>query len=62
LDSDPGPPRRELRGSFRVRFQAPVLVAQADDVLTITLNRPEQLNALNHGLLDAFDAAFQVAA
>jgi enoyl-CoA hydratase/carnithine racemase len=39
-----------------------VLVAQADDVLTITLNRPEQLNALNHGLLDAFDAAFQVAA
>jgi 2-(1,2-epoxy-1,2-dihydrophenyl)acetyl-CoA isomerase len=37
---------------------APVLVETADGVRTITLNRPERLNALNPDLLDAFDAAF----
>lgn len=38
--------------------ERPVLVARTDDVLTITLNRPERLNALNGELLDAFDLAF----
>lgn len=37
----------------------PVLVDRADAILTITLNRPERLNALNHHLLEAFDAAFE---
>lgn len=37
---------------------APVLVETVDCVRTITLNRPERLNALNPDLLDAFDAAF----
>ncbi|QSR24845.1 enoyl-CoA hydratase [Nocardioides aromaticivorans] len=35
-----------------------VLVDRVDDVLTITLNRPERRNALNPQLLDDFDAAF----
>ncbi|TDB85928.1 hypothetical protein E1264_19625 [Actinomadura sp. KC216] len=37
---------------------SPVLVETADGVRTITLNRPERLNALNPELLDAFAAAF----
>jgi len=36
----------------------PVLVEDARGIRTITLNRPERLNALNPDLLHAFDAAF----
>jgi 2-(1,2-epoxy-1,2-dihydrophenyl)acetyl-CoA isomerase len=43
-------------------FSPPVVVAQADDVLTMTLNRPERLNALNSELLSALDAAFRSVA
>jgi 2-(1,2-epoxy-1,2-dihydrophenyl)acetyl-CoA isomerase len=60
--SDLGP--RVPSGETRLVPDAspPVLVAQANNVLTITLNRPERLNALNSGLLDAFDDAFRCVA
>lgn len=38
------------------------LVADADGVRTITMNRPERRNALNNGLLEALRAAFAGAA
>ncbi|WP_459981412.1 enoyl-CoA hydratase/isomerase family protein [Nocardioides sp. AN3] len=38
--------------------ESPVLIETVDAVRTITLNRPQRLNALNPDLLDAFDAAF----
>ncbi|MCG3751965.1 enoyl-CoA hydratase/isomerase family protein [Amycolatopsis sp. Poz14] len=36
-----------------------VLTSLENDTLTITLNRPQRLNALNPELLDAFDKAFE---
>lgn len=36
-----------------------MLVDSVDGVVTITLNRPERLNALDPALLDAFDRAFE---
>lgn len=40
---------------------SPLLIAQNDAVRTITVNRPEKLNALNSATLDALDAAFTEA-
>lgn len=40
---------------------SPLLIAQNDAVRTITVNRPEKLNALNSATLDALDAAFSEA-
>ena len=39
-----------------------VLVADADGIRRITVNRPDQLNALNAATLDALQAAFDAAA
>ena len=41
--------------------EAVLLVAQHDDVLTITLNRPEQGNSLNTELVEALGFAVQQA-
>ncbi|MCW5745804.1 MAG: 2-(1,2-epoxy-1,2-dihydrophenyl)acetyl-CoA isomerase PaaG [Alphaproteobacteria bacterium] len=38
-----------------------VLVDLADGVLSVTLNRPERLNAMSHGLIAAVSAAFDRA-
>ncbi|QYR52454.1 enoyl-CoA hydratase/isomerase family protein [Lysobacter soyae] len=37
---------------------SPLQIAQTDAIRTITVNRPEKLNALNSATLDALDAAF----
>ncbi len=37
---------------------SPLQIAQIDAIRTITVNRPEKLNALNSATLDALDAAF----
>ncbi|RZA17320.1 MAG: enoyl-CoA hydratase [Lysobacteraceae bacterium] len=39
-----------------------LLIADAEGVRTITIHRPEKLNALNAATLDALDAAFAAAA
>lgn len=38
-----------------------ILVARANDVLTITLNRPDKRNAINDEMMDALAAAFDQA-
>ena len=39
-----------------------VLIADADGIRRITVNRPDKLNALNAATLDALQAAFDAAA
>ena len=37
---------------------SPLLIQDADGIRTITIHRPDKLNALNAATLDALDAAF----
>ena len=41
---------------------SPLLIQDADGIRTITIHRPDKLNALNAATLDALDAAFAEAA
>ena len=41
---------------------SPLLIHDADGIRTITIHRPDKLNALNAATLDALDGAFADAA